>query len=361
MVRPALLTLAVALAAVACSGGGSDPAPTSADPTSAAVERGVVVGVVMAETGRWSEVEVPLIEAVRAEVDRVNEGGGVAGSSIDLRVADSESTLDGAVSAARSVFDLGARLLVVGCDGDVAAGAALIGQESAIPVLSPCASANGFGATGTGPLVHTLAPPNAVQGEMLAELAFEQTQRRVAIISEVAAPDSGEVCSAFEQRHVDLAGSVATDLRIGEGGTPADGVGEALAAFEGLDAIVACVAPPLLDTVLAQVGDLAPVVLAPLQASVDAPLAGAVVLAPATGRWDDLGTAAAQALVLAVDRAGGYDADEVVAALDAFAAEVLATGPVAFDDENVAVPAALAVVRADGSVTERSVPGADAQ
>ena len=361
MVRLTLVTLAVALAAAACSGGSSDPAPASVDPTAAPIERGVVVGVVMAETGRWSAVEAPLIQALSAEVDRVNEGGGVAGSPIDLRVADSQSTLDSAVSAARSVFDLGARFLVVGCDGDVAAGAALVGQESAIPVLSPCASAGGFGASGIGPLVHTLAPPNAVQGELLAELAFEQAQRRVALVSEVAAPDSGEVCAAFERRHVDLAGSVVTDVRIGEGGTPASGVGEALGAFEGLDAIVACVAPPLLDTVVGEVRDLAPIVLAPMPASVAAPLAGAVVLAPATGRWEDLGTSAAQALVLAVERAGGYDAESIAAALEAFSGEALAVGPVAFDAENVAVPGALAVVRADGSVSERSLPAPDAQ
>lgn len=357
MVRPLSLALVMLLTLGACSDGGGAPSapPTTRDPV---VETGVLVGVVMAETGRWSEVEGPLIAAIRAEVDRRNTAGGAGGELIDLRVRDSGSTIEGAIDATRALFDNGARLLFVGCDSEVAGGAALIGQESALVVVSPCASSSTFGAAEIGDLVFTLGTANVEQGHALADLAFERSAGRVALVSEIAAPDSGEACRAFEQRHLELGGSIAADVLIGEGGTSVEPVGDALGAFGNLEAAVLCVAPPTLQMVSAQLIGRVPIALSPMMASAVAPLPAIEALAPASGVWSDLGTSAAEMVFATVDEVGGYKASALAEALADLADVPQATGPLTMTGDHTPTPRPVAVISPDGTITERPLPAA---
>lgn len=356
MLRPFVLAVSLLLVAAGCSGSGDDDAAVPLPTGDPVADPGVVVGVVMAETGRWAETEAPLIAALRAEADRRNEAGGAAGEQIDLRVRDSESTIEGATAGARALFDIGARLLFVGCDADVAAGAAVIGQESSLVVVSPCASSSTFTAEDLGDLVFTFGTDNMVQGVALAEYAFEQRARRVALVSEVVAPDSTEVCGAFDRQHVELGGSVAADIVLGEGGTSVERLGETLATFENLDGVIACVLPPTLGEVLDQIEGMAPIVMAPMAASAGGPLPGVDLLAPATGIWADLATSAAEAAFDAVDEAEGYSSDEVADAIEVLDAAALAVGPTTMGEDHVALPSGFTIIGGDGSVVERPVP-----
>jgi branched-chain amino acid transport system substrate-binding protein len=125
--RAGSVAVAIAIAAAGCSdtGNGSTPttiAPTSAPTTTTAPDDGVLrIGVLLPLSGPGAVIGEPMNDAIALAVDEINEGGGVAGSDVELVVADEG---DGPVSAARGVEEL--------LDSDVDA---VIGPASSVVAL----------------------------------------------------------------------------------------------------------------------------------------------------------------------------------------------------------------------------------
>lgn len=150
-------------------------------------------------------------------IDQVNAAGGVLGKKIDLIYEDDESKPG---ESATIVKKLITRDHVAAVLGEVASGrsleAAPICQEDKIPMISP-ASTNPK-VTQTGDYIFRVCFTDPFQGKLLAEFAEKTLKaKRVAILSDVAAPYSVGLAQYFREPFVAAGGQIVVEQKYSSG------------------------------------------------------------------------------------------------------------------------------------------------
>jgi branched-chain amino acid transport system substrate-binding protein len=98
----------------------------------------LVLGIVQAGSGFMGPIDTPARNALLLEVEKVNAAGGVNGAPITVEFIDTETKFERYASAAEEVIGKGANVLVVTCDYDVSAPAALVAEAKNILNIAPC-------------------------------------------------------------------------------------------------------------------------------------------------------------------------------------------------------------------------------
>lgn len=150
-------------------------------------------------------------------IDQVNAAGGVLGKKIDLIYEDDQSKPG---ESATIVKKLITRDNVVAVLGEVASGrsleAAPICQQNKIPMISP-ASTNPK-VTQTGDYIFRVCFTDPFQGKLLAEFAKKTLKaKRVAVLSDVAAPYSVGLAQYFKEPFVADGGEIIADQKYSGG------------------------------------------------------------------------------------------------------------------------------------------------
>jgi ABC-type branched-subunit amino acid transport system substrate-binding protein len=205
----------------ACSNSGSSSTP-SAGPevrriqfASDKPDGALVVGVVVAQSGADTARERGIVEVLTA-VAKVHAGAGSAGRPIELRVADTTSTVDGARVATDRVLGEGAQIVVAGCDDEQVLAIARRARAQQRVTLSACTGDDPLVAQ-AGDLFFPIGPTNTAQGRALAEHLMASGHTAVAIVDELD-PDSGaSQCNVVAERIRQLGGEiiVQSDARSG--------------------------------------------------------------------------------------------------------------------------------------------------
>ena len=158
--RPGLMKMAVAIGAASlvlagCVSSSDDAATepaaeetvaeeaveeTVAEETADAEPSGdpLVLGIVQAGSGFMGPIDTPARNALLLEVEKVNAAGGVNGQPITVDFIDTETAFERYAPAAEEVIANGANVLIVTCDYDVSAPAALVAEGKNILNLAPC-------------------------------------------------------------------------------------------------------------------------------------------------------------------------------------------------------------------------------
>ena len=146
-------------------------------------------------------------------VEQANAGGGVLGKKIDLISEDNQSKPG---ESATIVKKLITRDHVVAVLGEVASGrsleAAPICQENKIPMISP--SSTNPKVTQTGDYIFRVCFTDPFQGKLLAGFALKTLKaKRVAILSDVAAPYSVGLAQYFREPFLAGGGQIVADQK----------------------------------------------------------------------------------------------------------------------------------------------------
>ena len=146
-------------------------------------------------------------------IEQINAAGGVLGKKIDLISEDNQSKPG---ESATIVKKLITRDHVVAVLGEVASGrsleAAPICQENKIPMISP--SSTNPKVTETGDYIFRVCFTDPFQGKLLAEFALKTLKaKRIAILSDVAAPYSVGLAQFFREPFVTAGGQIVAEQK----------------------------------------------------------------------------------------------------------------------------------------------------
>lgn len=182
----------------------------AAAPAAAAQGEPIVIGVASGQTGVLGPWDLAGRRGAELAVEDVNAKGGLLGRKVELVVSDTKSDPSLGPTAAAEVLDQGAEMVIVACDYDFAAPAAMATVAASKVAFSTCAADPKFGVQGIGPLAYTMSLASTAQGAMLAEWAYRtQGWRSAYIMKDTAIEYTKSLCQGFRDRWTELAGAKA--------------------------------------------------------------------------------------------------------------------------------------------------------
>jgi branched-chain amino acid transport system substrate-binding protein len=165
----------VALVAGAC-GEEEEDASAAAD---GAQKGEIVIGAAVAKTGTLNFTDVPGLAAAETAVQAMNGDGGVDGRKLKLIAADTKSDRALAPQVTLELINQGADVLLVTCDFDYGAPAALAAQEKGLVSMSLCAGEPRFGPEGIGPLAFSAGVATNGEGAAGAQFAADELSAKI--------------------------------------------------------------------------------------------------------------------------------------------------------------------------------------
>ncbi|CAN5119892.1 ABC transporter substrate-binding protein [soil metagenome] len=138
----------------------------------------IVVGFATAESGFMQAYDKPAQDAAMIRIDEINKAGGLLGKQIKVVNADTKTDRAEGAKAGLEVLDKGAELVIVSCDYDFGAPAALAAQAAGKVSFFLCAESIKAGIPGVGPYSFSASVLAAVQGATMAEWAYEKKKAR---------------------------------------------------------------------------------------------------------------------------------------------------------------------------------------
>src|SRR6201989_2511518 len=145
-------------------------------PTLAADE--IVVGFATAASGFMQAYDTAAQDAALIRIDEINKAGGLLGKKIKPVFADTKTDQAEGAKAGLAVLDQGADLVIVSCDYDFGAPAALQAQAAGKVSFFLCAESIKAGIPGVGPYSFSASVLAAVQGATMVEWAYTQQDAR---------------------------------------------------------------------------------------------------------------------------------------------------------------------------------------
>lgn len=138
----------------------------------------IVVGFATAETGFMQAYDKPAQDAAMIRIDEINAAGGLLGKQIKVVNADTKTDRAEGAKAGLTVLDEGADMVVVSCDYDFGAPAALTAESAGKISFFLCAESIKAGIQGVGPHSFSASVLAGVQGATMAEWAYEKKGAR---------------------------------------------------------------------------------------------------------------------------------------------------------------------------------------
>ena len=179
----------------------------AATPLAAFAQDEVTVGFAIALSGFVAPYDDGPYKAAQLAIDDINAKGGLLGKKIVHVAADTASDPAQGATAATDVLSKGAELVMVTCDFDFGAPAALVAQSQNKIAFSSCAADAKFGVQGIGPNAYTMSTATNHQGAILAEFAWNTLGKRsVYILNDLQVEYNKSLCANFETRWRELAG-----------------------------------------------------------------------------------------------------------------------------------------------------------
>lgn len=131
----------------------------------------LVVGFATAQSGWMEAYDEPAKRAAMIRIDEINSSGGLLGKKIRVVEADTKTDRAQSAKAGLQVLDKGADLVVVSCDYDFGAPAALAAEKAGKISFFLCAEDVKAGIQGVGKNSFSSSVLAAVQGATMAEWA----------------------------------------------------------------------------------------------------------------------------------------------------------------------------------------------
>ncbi|WP_257168136.1 ABC transporter substrate-binding protein [Bradyrhizobium sp. SRS-191] len=138
----------------------------------------IVVGFATAASGFMQAYDKPAQDAAMIRIDEINKAGGLLGKKIKVVTADTKTDQAEGAKAGLAVLDQGADLVVVSCDYDFGAPAALQAQAAGKVSFFLCAESVKAGIQGVGPYSFSASVLAAVQGASMSEWAYNKKGAR---------------------------------------------------------------------------------------------------------------------------------------------------------------------------------------
>ena len=207
----------------------------------------IIVGFATAETGFMQAYDKPAQDAAMIRIAEINAVGGLLGKQIEVVNADTKTDPAEGAKAGLSVIDNGADMVVVSCDYDFGAPAALTAESSGLISFFLCAESVKAGIQGVGPISFSASVLAAVQGATMAEWSYTKKEARTyyRLLDTWTEYNKG-ICDGFDYMLPKLADAklVGEDTFLNEDASIAAQITRIKALPEEPDAIMLCTMMP---------------------------------------------------------------------------------------------------------------------
>lgn len=165
----------------------------------AAAADDINVGFAIAKSGWLEAYDTPAATAARIRIDEINANGGLLGRQIKWTEADTKSDQAQSASAGLQLIDDGADMLVVSCDYDFGAPAALAAEGAGMNSFFLCAEDVKAGIQGVGPNSFSASVLAAVQGATMAEWSARKRDAKTGyVLLDTTIEYNKGICSGFD-------------------------------------------------------------------------------------------------------------------------------------------------------------------
>lgn len=169
----------------------------------------MVIGFAVAQSGGFQPYDESGTKMAQLVIDQINGRGGLLGRRLVTVMADTKSDRVEGVRAAKDVLAAGAELVIVTCDYDFGAPAALEAQKAGVVAVSICAGDAKMGPVGIGPMAFSANRAGPVDGAMMAQWARQKKGfSKAYMITDQTIDYSKSQCAGFEWAWQDLGGEL---------------------------------------------------------------------------------------------------------------------------------------------------------
>lgn len=159
----------------------------------------ITIGFAIAQSGWMEAYDTPAATAAQIRIDEINAAGGLLGQQIRSVTADTRTDRSDAARAGLTLLDDGAQMMVVSCDYDYGAPAALVAEGEGLNSFFLCAEDIKAGVQGVGPNSFSSSVLAAVQGATMAEWSYRQRGARTAYVLEDTFIEYNKgICTGFD-------------------------------------------------------------------------------------------------------------------------------------------------------------------
>ncbi|MBP7000984.1 ABC transporter substrate-binding protein [Amaricoccus sp.] len=218
----------------------------------------IVVGFATAQSGFMQAYDEPATQAAQIRIDEINAAGGLLGHQIETVAADTKSDRAEGAKAGLEVIEGGADLVVVSCDYDFGAPAALMAESNGIVSFFLCAESVRAGIQGVGPHSFSSSVLAAVQGATMAEWAHAKLgANRFYVLEDTWTEYNKGICDGFDWRAPQIEGVeiVGRDTFVNDDASIAAQITRISQLPEPPDAIMLCSMMPGVVSAVKQIRD----------------------------------------------------------------------------------------------------------
>lgn len=159
----------------------------------------IKIGFAIAQSGWLSNYDAAPFQAAVLKIEEINKAGGLLGRKIEYQIADTKTDQALAATGGAQLVDAGVDLLVVSCDYDFGAPAALAAQQAGKIAISMCAGDPKMGVQGVGPLAFTATSAAQSEGIAIAEYAQKKMGLKTAyVLEDVIIEYNKSACAGFD-------------------------------------------------------------------------------------------------------------------------------------------------------------------
>jgi branched-chain amino acid transport system substrate-binding protein len=184
--------------------------------SSSVTSAGIPFGAIMSVSGNKAQPGQGELQSIKLAVDEINAGGGIDGRPLVLVNRDDHSVQDGAKAAA---IDLINNVHASAIFGTTAPETTLSAAEMTIAantiLISDIASGPSLNDLADNDTVYTTAPDRSLQGEILAQRAWDKGFRKAAVLY-VELPLHTETASGFRTKFAALGGTVTSNISFSQ-------------------------------------------------------------------------------------------------------------------------------------------------
>lgn len=223
-----------------------------------AAAQDIVVGFATGQSGFMQAYDEPATQAALMKIEELNAAGGLLGRQITTVFSDTKSDRAEGAKAGLEVIEAGADLVVVSCDYDFGAPAALMAESNAKISFFLCAESVRAGIQGVGPNSFSASVLAAVQGATMAEWANAKLgATEFYVLEDTWTEYNKGICDGFDWRAPQIEGVsiVGRDTFVNDDASIAAQITRINQLPEPPDAIMLCSMMPGVVSAIKQIRD----------------------------------------------------------------------------------------------------------
>lgn len=196
-----LASLAAVIVAAGCGGGGGGSDETSSSTESGSDTGPIVIGESLGESGFLTAFDIPAAEGARIAAEEINAEGGIEGRKIVLKKQNNQSEANVAYSAAKSLIEEGAEILLGSCNFEQGEPTARAANEAELVMFSYCGGEPRLSRQVGDANTYTFDMGNETNGvgASMAELAVNQGFKSVYMLTDTEINYSQQMCEFFKR------------------------------------------------------------------------------------------------------------------------------------------------------------------